>query len=521
VDKELSDVTSFPMVTAEQESTSSANPEWKYEPWVLLAALTALYAMIVSLGIRRVVWYDELLTFDIANAKTIPQMWEMIRRLDFQTPLGYLLSRFSMKVLGQTPLGLRFPSILAFYVASVALFFYVRRKVGSAYAACAVLLLWVGQAGPFAIEARPYALLLMFFAILLLSWELATTSQARSLALWSMACSNLGMISAHIFGPLSLLPFLAAEAARFSRTRKPDFKLWAALLLPAAAVLLYLPLISGYQAISFPPEFQASLKKIPHFYYATISEISAALFFALCAALLAPRQKSTIHAASPLRREEMVLFASMFVLPVLLIILLMSRRGAFWDRYAITTEAVIYSVMAILLGLRLGRNRYAGYAAAAVLLVFCIRVEVWRALSVPRHQDASVLASIRPDLPLVVAGGVTFFEMNHRETPKVLSRMYFLKDRAAALRYTNTNLFEDRGFPNHMYPGLPISAQVAAYDDFLREHREFLVLGSYDAPEEWLLRKLKDDHARLTWLGAYSIPYVDANLYLVDLPQVQ
>ncbi len=389
LDKELSDVTSSPMVRAEQESTSSANPEWKYEPWVLLAALTALYAIIVSLGIRRVVWYDELLTFDIANAKTIPQMWEMIRRLDFQTPLGYLLSRFSMKVLGQTPLGLRLPSILAFYVASVALFFYVRRKVGSAYAACAVLLLWVGQAGPFATEARTDASLLMFFAILLLSWEWVTTSQARSLALWSMALANLGMISAHIFGPLSLLPFLAAEAARFSRTRKPDFKLWAALLLPAAAVLLYLPLISQYQAISFPPEFQASLKKIPHFYYATISEISAALFFALCAALLAPRQKSTIHAAPPLRREEIVLLATMLVLPVLLIILLMSRHGAFWDRHAITTEAVIYSVMAILLGLRLGRNRYAGYAAAAVLLMFCLRVEVWRELSVPRHQDAT------------------------------------------------------------------------------------------------------------------------------------
>ncbi len=72
-----------------------------------------------------------------------------------------------------------------------------------------------------------------------------------------------------------------------------------------------------------------------------------------------------------------------------------------------------------------------------------------------------------------------------------------------------------------MYPGLPISAQVAAYDDFLREHREFLVLGSYDAPEEWLLRKLKDDDAHLTWLGTYPIPYVDSNLYLVDLPQAK
>ena len=208
----------------------------------------------------------------------------------------------------------------------------------------------------------------------------------------------------------------------------------------------------------------------------------------------------------------------MLIVPVLLIVFLMTRHGAFWDRYAITTEAVIYVAMAVLLGFRLNRSRYAGYAAATVLLVFCVKVQVWEALSVPPHRTASILASVRPDLPLVVAGGVTFFEMNHHEEARDLSRMYFLKNRKAALRYTNTNLFEDRGFPDHMYPGLPISAHVAGYDDFLAGHREFLVLGKFDAPEEWLLKKLKDDGARVTWLGTYPIPYVDSNLYLVDSP---
>jgi hypothetical protein len=154
----------------------------------------------------------------------------------------------------------------------------------------------------------------------------------------------------------------------------------------------------------------------------------------------------------------------------------MRRHGAFWDRYAIATEAAIYIAMAILLSFRLGRDRKAGYAAAAVLLIFCIGAEVWGSSSIPMHPNASVLDSIRPDLPLVDAGGVTYFEMNHREKQIILSRLYFSKDRPVALRYTNTNFFEDRGFPNEMDPSFPISAKVESYDDFIREHREFLVL---------------------------------------------
>jgi hypothetical protein len=58
---------------------------------------------------------------------------------------------------------------------------------------------------------------------------------------------------------------------------------------------------------------------------------------------------------------------------------------------------------------------------------------------------------------------------------------------------------------------------VASFADFIQQHREFLVLGTYDSPEEWLLQKLDDDGARLTWLGTYQVPYADSDLYLVDL----
>jgi hypothetical protein len=79
--------------------------------------------------------------------------------------------------------------------------------------------------------------------------------------------------------------------------------------------------------------------------------------------------------------EEMVLLGLILLNPILLNIVLSWRHGAFWDRYVITTTAMIYIGIAILLGLRLARNRYAGYAAAAVLLVFCVRTGVARSIA--------------------------------------------------------------------------------------------------------------------------------------------
>jgi Dolichyl-phosphate-mannose-protein mannosyltransferase len=487
----------------------------------VLAALTLLYVVAVLEANRRFVWFDELYTLDLAKARTIPLLWQLIRRFDFQPPAGYLLSRFSMELFGQSPFGLRFPSMLEFYVGSMALFFFARRKAGISYAAAAVLILWSGTIFQYATEARPYALLMMSFSTLLLCWDIATTSEKRRLALWGAALSNLGMLSAHVLAPISLLPFLAAEVVRFSRTRKADFALWAALLVPATAMTLYIPLLKGYGSLYFPFEFQASLGRIVFFYFDTIKPVSVALFLAVCAALIVPQGKPWTGSARGWRPEEMVLLGLILLNPILLNIALMRRHGAFWDRYAITTWAAIYIGMAILLGLRLNRNRYAGYAAAAVLLVFCVRTDVWLPSSTPTFKDASSIAEVRSDLPLVDAGGVTFFEMNHYEKPDFLSRLYFLKDRSVAMSYTHTNLFEDRGWGEGMKPYFPISAGVSSYTDFIHEHREFLVLGTYDSPEEWVLRKLHDDGARLTWLGDYPVPYVDSNLYLVSLTAAQ
>jgi hypothetical protein len=429
-----------------------ARSESSYELWTVLAALTLLYIVAVLEANRRIVWFDELFTLDLAKARTIPLLFQLIRKFDFQPPAGYLFSRFSMELFGQSAFGLRFPSMLEFYIGSVALFFFARRKAGISYAAAAVITLWSGTIFQYATEARPYALLMMSFSTLLLCWDIATTSEKRRVALWGVALSNLVMLSAHVLAPLSLFPFLAAEVVRFARTRKADFALWAALLVPATALTLSIPLLKGYGTLYFPAAYQASLGRIVFFYFDTIKIISVALFLAVFAALIVPQGKPWVGPARGWRPEELVLIGSLLLNPILLNLALMRRHGAFWDRYAITTWAGIYIGMAILLGLRLNCNRCAGYAATAVLLVFCVRTDVLLPSSTPTVKDASAIAGVRPDLPLVDAGGVTFFEMNHYEKPDFLSRLYYLKDRSAAMSYTHTNLFEDRGFGDGMKP---------------------------------------------------------------------
>jgi hypothetical protein len=51
-----------------------------------------------------------------------------------------------MSILGPTPFGLRFPSMVEFYAGSMVTLLYVKRKAGIAFAALAVLMLWA--AGP-------------------------------------------------------------------------------------------------------------------------------------------------------------------------------------------------------------------------------------------------------------------------------------------------------------------------------------------------------------------------------------
>jgi hypothetical protein len=418
-----------------------------------------------------------------------------------------------MWIFGPTPFGLRLPSMVEFYIGSMAILVYVKRKASIAFAGLAVLMLWV--AGPtlfFAVEARPYALIFASFACLLLSWDTAIRAHPRGLALFGISISTLFMSAAHIFAPLTLFAFVVAEALRNWRLRKFDYALWAALLLPMLSMIIYIPLIRASSGVVFG--VRASFGTMLRFFEGTLN--APAMLFAVLAALLVS-QPTKDRKIQPFLPEEFILLACLLLSPILLISLLIHRQAPFYDRYEIASQAAILAALSIFLAYHLRLTRAAAWAASAMLLFFLVKDQVWHVLRYPLAPNASVLASVEPQLPIVVGQGMVFMEMNHHEGPAVVSRLYFLKDTEASMRYVQTNFFETYEAPDDLKAaGFPIPGKVEQYSSFVSQHRQFLLFGS---PQEWVFAKLRLEGASIAYLDDYagSIPYIDTTLFLVTM----
>jgi hypothetical protein len=504
---------------SESRNSESTNEESKSELWVILIGLALLYAIAIWVGMRRFVWFDEIFTLDIARASSLSQLWHLSLKFDSNPTPVYLLSRLSMAIFGVNPLGLRLPSILEFFAGSLAMFFYMRRKVGTRYAAVAVLTLWGSGTFFYAIEARPYALIFMCLSFLLLSWDSAITDRTRTASLWGVGISNFGLLSAHVFAPLSLFPFLVAECVRFHRRRKPDYPLWAALLLPTVVMVTYLPLIRNYQkTLIYPHEMQGSFQKAGAFYYYAIDTVVHHSFWIVCAAaaavFLSRNMRTKLFSSQGLAEKTM--FTLLILNPLFLNLILMWRHGSFFDRYCISSEAAIYMAAIFLLDSRWKRGRWTALLASVAMVAVMVHHDVWQVLRRPHPSNVASLANIRPDLLLVDGSGATFLEMNHHESADFLKRVYYLKDREAALLYGHTTYFEDYEAMDEMKPFFHISSAVDSYSSFVREHHEFLLFGS-----GWIVPELRADGASLTEITPAGLqsPYLGSEvLYIVKMP---
>ena len=265
-------------------------------PVVILLGLTTIYLISLIIPGFLILWHDELFTYYIAKAGSLQQLVNEIRLLDLNPPLVYVVTGLAQRLLGESPFATRVPEILTFFLASIAFLCFVARRAGFLWGACAVLLLWYSPSFYYATQARPYALLLASFSLTLLSWDesIRLNSSYRRLALAGVVIGNLGMMASHVFGIFSIGPFLLAEMVRFYQTRKPDWSLWACLLLPLGMVTTYVPLMNRFQAESFPEQFQGGVKKIGSFYlkFVTLSILPGLIAAVIVTLTVTPRLKA-------------------------------------------------------------------------------------------------------------------------------------------------------------------------------------------------------------------------------------
>jgi hypothetical protein len=524
------------------------------EFWVILAALTVIYVTALYFTVQRFVWFDELCTFDIARAPSLHTLWQWVLKFDNNPPTVYLLSRASMRIFGPTPFGLRLPSMLEFYFGSVAMLVYLRRKVGNAVAAFGVVIWWSSSSFYYANEARVYALVFMSFACLLLAWDTATRRSERTVALWCVAIATAVLLASHVFASLCLFAVVIAEFVRYLRRRRPDYPLYAALGLPMTIMISYIPLISVYHGLILWPQFHASPLMAGKFYYRTVDCVGRALFVVALAGMLLQQKLRGRETTEPeVALEDRVLMVCMLLNPLLLNLLLMHRKGDFFDRYTLTTNAVIYGLIAAVFAVRLRFTKFTSYVATILMLMLMAHMVHREWIKRPRETDPRILSSLRPDLPIVVSNGATWVEMNQHESPEVVARLYYIKNRAAAIKYDGTNYYYDfEALDDMQSAGFPFKGNVAPYSDFIATHKQFLIFAD---PFEWLPLKLQESGAkfdlvlgfsgvrpnnnsaaslaldptsdgeydvpRITFPTAYiaaSSPYIAKHVYLVNMP---
>jgi dolichyl-phosphate-mannose-protein mannosyltransferase len=479
-----------------------------------LSVLTAAYSVLIYLQIQRHLWFDELLTYHIAKAPDLERLFYLVKRWDLSPPLSHLLAHISLRLFPGILIATRFPSVVEFYLASLLLYAYSVRKLSAPFAALPILVLWYSPMFQYATEARPYALLALFFCSLLLLWDLAVSTHRRGWLIAGIAISSVGLLSSHVLAPLSLLPFAVAELVRFRERRQPDYPLWAALFLPLVLVIWYVPFFQSYQAIAYYPfAFQAGPLKIASFYWNTFRGVFWCLCAACVAGLIAARGRwGRIH--PKWRKPEAALFVTIASVPVLLDFAMMLDRAPFWGRYCITSAIALYFIASLILTLLMRRLPRSGHIAAIctslLLIVQKIVVPAHLEIVHPAPTNAAVLARVRPDLPIVASSGLTFVEMGQYEGPGLCARLFYLTDRSAAIRFAHATIFEDLG---DFRKEFKLPGKVEAYTRFVHDHHKFLVFGSFDYPEDWLLRKLSADGAQIVPLGDFETPYKDKMLF--------
>jgi hypothetical protein len=277
-------------------------------------------------------------------------------------------------------------------------------------------------------------------------------------------------------------------------------------------------LFRSYQTIAYYPfAFQASPLKVASFYWNTFRGVFWCLLIAGVSGVIAARGR---RAERPLEwsRPEIVLFTAIAIVPVLLDLAMMLDRAPFWGRYCITSAVALYFVVSLMLTLLMRRIPKAGLVAviSATLLLIAQKIVLpaYNEIVHPAPVNVAALARVRPDLPIVAASGLTFVEMGQFERPALCARLFYLRNRSAAIRFAHATIFEDLA---EFQKEFKLPGNVESYSRFVQDHLDFLVFGTFNYPEDWLLRKLSADGAQIVPIREFDTPYKDKMLFEIHM----
>src|SRR5208283_5467430 len=189
---------------------------------VVLGLMVALivYAILRGLAaaVTKPLWMDEVFTLTVSSQPSMGALWAVLARaLDGQPPGFYAVERVASSFFHNKEIALRLPAILAFPCTLICVFVFVKKRSGEVIAfLCAFLLLSTILFERYAVEARPYSMLMACIAFALICYQ-----RLPSLFWTAMLGMSLALAQAlHYYAVFAFVPFGLAEAVMLLRTRQ-------------------------------------------------------------------------------------------------------------------------------------------------------------------------------------------------------------------------------------------------------------------------------------------------------------
>lgn len=477
-----------------------------------LIAITALYLPVTYTFAKNLpYWYDEFFTIHLTSLPTVGQLWAALSAgADSNPPAIYLLTKASRLAFGEGEAATRLPAIAGFLVFALSLCLFVSRRYGYLPGILAGLFPLITAAYSYSFEARPYGFGLGCFGLALVSWQGAESTRRRPLVLLALFAGVAGILLSHCYFVFAVLPLVAGELARAIRNRRVDRGVILAMAAAFPAVLTYLPLMGGSAELRQYSWSLPTWTKAITFFVEMLEPAVLPVFavLALTAAALAVNRSRGVRNSPGLTVPEIVLVATLLVLPVIEVGFSKLFTGLYTHRYSLPAVggcAILFAIPAA----SWGRLRGV-FGALAIVLAglwfadltsFRVRTDrqAWSRANpaIEFARQVKALPELR-DLPIVVTHGRLFVELMHHAPPELTSRIVYLSDEKSSLKYSGTNIY-DMGFPIvQRWFAVPLNIQ--SYSSFVARHPAFLVYGPdsrQNGCNEWVLCRLAEDGAEI------------------------
>jgi uncharacterized membrane protein len=448
----------------------------------------------------RPLWYDEMFTYHVSRLPGPLSIWNALRDgADTHPPLSYWLAHVSLRLFGDTELALRLPSILCYWLASLVLYAFVRRRADAPLALAAALALCATAAYPYAFEARSYAAMLLFAGLALFCWQSIRMGRRRRLSCLGLAASIAAGVYGHYYGVLVVLPLALAEVVATTASRRPEPLVWIAAGLGGAACLPLLGHVRSARGFAGSFWSGSDFSTLPRSYQDLFVDglpaaSAAAVLLLSCMALFgrSGRRCGTERVGEV--RSELAACAGFLLLPLGIYLLARFLTKAAYYRYVLSAAIGAAGALSLLVHTCAGRRPLATSLLLAVLCLNCLDTlrtgyKLRDRMGTGSRRDA-VAALLRGVDGPVLLGSETYLPVEHYLPAADRSRLFVALDLPAR---------DGEGLPDTGSLALSRLRAVAPIGalDYADALSRFPAFHLY-RPDPWFVRRLKADGAEVT-----------------------